>query len=107
MPAGDRLVIMTGSRGAPKPRPKTENTNCEEALWTRRDHCTDSAVGRRLLIGAGVLLIVLGLIWALQGTGYIGGSVMTGSSFWTVAGTVAAVLGLSAVVAGMRGWRRR
>jgi hypothetical protein len=37
---------------------------------------------RGLLAGFGALLTVAGVIWTLQGLGYIGGSVMTGATLW-------------------------
>jgi glucose dehydrogenase len=39
------------------------------------------------LVVASVLGLV-GIVWAGQGVGVIGGSAMTGSSFWAVAGIV-------------------
>jgi hypothetical protein len=42
---------------------------------------------RPSLIGA-VLVALVGLVWLGQGTGLIGGSVMSGSSFWAVVGAV-------------------
>jgi LPXTG-motif cell wall-anchored protein len=36
--------------------------------------------------GVGGLLIFVGVVWLLQGIGVIGGSFMTGSSFWAVVG---------------------
>ena len=46
-----------------------------------------------LLIGAGALITVAGIIFALQGLGYIGGSAMTGVTFWAVAGPLIALAG--------------
>ena len=62
-------------------------------------------MGRMLLVGAGVLIAVAGVIFALQGAGAIGGSVMSGSTFWAVAGPVIALAGLALAAAGLR--RRR
>lgn len=42
----------------------------------------------------GVLLLVVGLIWVLQGAGVIGGSIMSGQRVWLVIGVVVAVVGL-------------
>jgi len=50
----------------------------------------------------GALLTVAGVIWTLQGLGYIGGSVMTGVTLWAVVGPIAAVLGLAMAVTGLR-----
>ena len=42
----------------------------------------------------GVVLIVAGVIWALQGFGVIGGSFMSGDSVWAVIGPLVAAAGL-------------
>ena len=42
----------------------------------------------------GLLLILFGTVFALQGSGKIGGSAMTGNPFWIYAGTGIAILGL-------------
>src|ERR1700685_2207884 len=57
------------------------------------------------LIGLGALVTVAGVIFTLQGLGYIGGSVMTGVTLWAVVGPIAAVIGLTMAIAGLR--RRR
>jgi glucose dehydrogenase len=41
---------------------------------------------RRPTLIVAVLLALVGLVWLGQGTGLIGGSVMSGSSFWAVVG---------------------
>ena len=46
-----------------------------------------------LLIAVGALLVIAGVVWALQGLGYIGGSVMSGVTFWAVAGPLVALAG--------------
>lgn len=60
---------------------------------------------RGLLLAAGALLTIAGTIFALQGFGVLGGSVMSGSSFWAAAGPVIAVAGLVLLAIGAR--RRR
>ena len=45
----------------------------------------------------GLLLVLVGAVWALQGVGVIGGSVMTGSATWLVIGLVLVVAGLALV----------
>jgi hypothetical protein len=55
-----------------------------------------------LLIAAGALITIAGVVWALQGLGYIGGSVMSGVTFWAVAGPMVAVAGLTMAVVGLR-----
>jgi uncharacterized protein YjeT (DUF2065 family) len=42
----------------------------------------------------GLLLVLVGAVWTLQGFGVIGGSVMTGSTTWLVIGLVLVVAGL-------------
>ena len=43
---------------------------------------------RRPTLIVAVLLALVGLVWLGQGTGLIGGSAMSGSSFWAVVGLV-------------------
>jgi hypothetical protein len=57
---------------------------------------------RRLLGGAGLLVAVAGVIFTLQGLGAIGGSAMTGVTFWAVAGPVIALAGLLLALFGLR-----
>ena len=60
---------------------------------------------RYLLAGAGVLLVLVGLVWTLQGLGYIEGSVMTGVTLWAVVGPLVMLAGIVMVVVGLRGRR--
>jgi hypothetical protein len=60
---------------------------------------------RGLLVTVGALLAIAGTVFALQGFGVVGGSAMSGSRFWAVAGPVIAVVGLVLAVSGAR--RRR
>ena len=55
----------------------------------------------RVLIAAGVVAIVAGVTFALQGFGVVGGSVMSGNSLWAVLGPLIALAGLLAIVAGL------
>lgn len=43
---------------------------------------------------AGALLVVLGLLWVLQGAGVVGGSIMSGQRLWLGIGIVVGVAGL-------------
>ena len=63
-------------------------------------------MGRGLLIGSGALVTVAGVVFALQGLGYLKGSTMTGTTLWAVLGPLIAVAGLSMVAAGLRARRR-
>ena len=57
---------------------------------------------RVALVGVGVLLMLAGVIFTLQGVGVLGGSVMSGVTFWAVAGPVIAVAGLAVAALGLR-----
>ncbi|SCG65650.1 hypothetical protein [Micromonospora inositola] len=54
----------------------------------------------------GALLLVAGLVWALQGLDVFAGSAMSGKSMWAVIGPIVAVVGLVLLVVGGR-WVRR
>nr|WP_202897019.1 hypothetical protein [Actinopolymorpha pittospori] len=54
----------------------------------------------------GVLLLLAGLVWSLQGLGVMGGSAMSGKTMWAVIGPIVAVVGLVLLVLGGR-WLRR
>jgi hypothetical protein len=54
---------------------------------------------------AGVLLILLGGLWTLQGIGVVGGSFMTGSRLWLVIGLLLVVAGVALLL--RRGRRPR
>jgi len=60
---------------------------------------------RVLLVGAGLVIALAGVIFTLQGLGAMGGSVMSGVTFWAVAGPVIAVVGLAMAGLGLRGGR--
>ncbi|WP_411284694.1 hypothetical protein [Lapillicoccus sp.] len=57
------------------------------------------------LVAVGVLLVLVGVLWTLQGLGYVAGSVMTGVTVWAVIGPVVALLGILLVLRGVRGRR--
>ena len=45
----------------------------------------------------GVLLVLLGGLWTLQGFGLVGGSFMTGSTTWLVIGLVLVAAGIALI----------
>ena len=55
------------------------------------------------LVLVGGVLALLGLLFTLQGTDVIGGSAMSGTTFWAVAGPVIIVIGLVVAAVGVRG----
>ena len=58
-------------------------------------------------IALGVLMTVAGVVWALQGLGYIGGSSMSGKSLWAVIGPIVAAIGVSLLYVTFRGPQKR
>jgi hypothetical protein len=54
-------------------------------------------VSRWIVPAVGVVLVVIGAVWILQGIGVLGGSSMTGSRLWTINGLIAVFVGLGLV----------
>ncbi len=50
----------------------------------------------------GSLMLVLGLVWTLQGLNVLGGSAMTGQTVWVVVGPIVAIAGVVIVGLGVR-----
>jgi len=46
------------------------------------------------LVVVGVVLVLLGLLWALQGAGVLGGSIMSGQRMWLIIGIIVAIVGV-------------
>ena len=57
---------------------------------------------RILLVGVGLLITLAGVVFTLQGVGVIGGSFMSGTTTWAVAGPVIALAGLALVILALR-----
>lgn len=55
----------------------------------------------------GLVAVLVGGVWALQGSGVLGGSGMSNSTTWLVIGVVVVVAGALMIVLGLRGGRRR
>lgn len=53
----------------------------------------------------GVILVVLGGIFTVQGLGYLGGSPMTGVTLWAIIGPILAVVGIALLVRTARAGR--
>lgn len=60
-----------------------------------------------LLVGVGLVLLLAGVIFTLQGSGAMGGSAMSGVTFWAIAGPVIALVGLVLAILGLRGAHAR
>jgi hypothetical protein len=59
-----------------------------------------------LLVVIGIAAVLAGLVWTLQGLGYVGGSFMSGATVWAVIGPLVALAGLVLIIVGLRIRRR-
>jgi hypothetical protein len=57
---------------------------------------------RYLLLIVGGLMVLVGIVWLLQGVGFLPGSFMTGQPFWAVMGAISLVVGGVLVFSGLR-----
>lgn len=57
---------------------------------------------RLVLNAVGIVLVVLGGVWFLQGIGVLPGSFMTGQTQWAVYGGIAILAGIAAIAASRR-----
>jgi ABC-type dipeptide/oligopeptide/nickel transport system permease component len=55
------------------------------------------------LVGLGVGAALLGVLFTLQGLGYVKGSSMTNSNFWAIVGPLIVLAGVFVTVVGVRG----
>lgn len=49
---------------------------------------------RNALRFGGIVLVAVGIVWLLQGMGFVGGSFMSGQTRWAVIGAVTLLIGL-------------
>lgn len=49
---------------------------------------------RAIVTVVGAIIVLVGLVWTLQGIGVLQGSVMSGSMLWAVVGPIVAIVGL-------------
>ena len=59
-------------------------------------------MGRQVLIVLGVVMLLVGGLWTLQGLGYVGGSAMSGSQTWAIIGPIVAGLGVALVIVALQ-----
>jgi hypothetical protein len=60
-------------------------------------------MNKNLRVGIGVLLVLMGLIWTLQGLDVLkGSSVMSGKPLWAVIGPIVALAGVALVLGKIR-----
>ncbi len=55
-----------------------------------------------VLIIVGIIVLALGIVWALQGTNVLAGSVMSGHRRWIAIGGVLGIVGIILIVVGAR-----
>lgn len=55
-----------------------------------------------LRVGIGILLVLVGLLWTLQGLGVVGGSAMSGVTLWAIIGPIVMLAGIALVITGRR-----
>jgi hypothetical protein len=55
-------------------------------------------MSRSLSLVLGALLVVVGVVWTLQGLDVLGGSAMSGVTFWAVVGPLVALAGVVLLV---------
>ncbi|WP_405434147.1 hypothetical protein [Micromonospora sp. NBC_00617] len=60
-----------------------------------------------LTLTLGLLAVVIGAVWTVQGLGYVSGSAMTDERLWAVIGPIVALAGLVVLWWGLRSRRRR
>ena len=56
-------------------------------------------------IVVGIVCVLIGAVWFLQGVGLLGGSFMTGSKLWLFIGLVVALAGVALLRLGLRARR--
>ncbi|MDP9168608.1 MAG: hypothetical protein M3O32_21500 [Actinomycetota bacterium] len=47
------------------------------------------------ILGLGVVVACIGVLWALQGFGVVGGSPMSNTTTWSIIGPIVAVIGVA------------
>jgi len=57
---------------------------------------------RLLLVVVGIIVLLMGVVWAFQGAGYIPGSFMSNDPTWIYIGSGTAVVGVLLAVLGFR-----
>ncbi|SNT65575.1 hypothetical protein SAMN05421812_12424 [Asanoa hainanensis] len=62
----------------------------------------DAGMTGWLRLTLGLLAIVVGLVWTLQGLGTLRGSVMSGDDIWAIIGPIVTAIGLAVLVVGLR-----
>lgn len=81
----------------------TERAARRQPMLAARSPVRDAARMRKpVLVAIGALVVVMGVVFMLQGIGLIGGSAMTGSALWAILGPIIALGGVALIVLGLR-----
>lgn len=56
----------------------------------------------KIQVGVGIVLVLIGAVWFFQGIGMLGGSPMTGQSFWAIVGSILIIAGILLGLLGAR-----
>ena len=59
-------------------------------------------MNRRVSLVIGVVLVLVGILWTLQGLDILGGSGMSGVGIWAVIGPFVALVGIVVALGGRR-----
>lgn len=59
---------------------------------------SEAAVKKPGMIVLGVVLVIVGCVFTLQGLGYLAGSPMTGVTLWAIVGPIVAIVGIVLIV---------
>ena len=59
-------------------------------------------MSRPVALALGGVLVVVGLVWMLQGLDVLGGSAMSGVTLWAVVGPIVALAGIALIVRSRR-----
>jgi hypothetical protein len=65
--------------------------------WMNRQAPTKPSESAMKIV-LGVVLVIVGCVFTLQGLGYLAGSPMTGATLWAIVGPIVAVVGIMLVV---------
>jgi hypothetical protein len=61
-----------------------------------------ATMSRPVAFALGGVLVVIGLVWFLQGIDVLGGSAMSGVTLWAIVGPIVALAGVALIVGGAR-----
>ncbi len=59
-------------------------------------------MGRVVVVVVGVVVALFGLLFALQGFGVVGGSPMSNTTTWSIAGPIITLIGIAVAVSATR-----